>query len=1175
MKNIINAVILTIVAMGLFAVLCAFIPSVSAFEPVGRALDEIAVTDIYYSSIRDNKPVGNDKFLIIDTSQSGRREISQAIDHAAKAGATVIGLDVIFSLADTDSSATRSLQQAVRDNSQVTVAAVHLNRWDKKAGRYVSTVPTPLDSVAAITGYTNLINSSDNSFIRNFSVSQSDAMPSFAQAIATNYLAAFGESAVFDATDEGVIDFTPQDFTSVSAGNISAIDTLATGRIVLIGALHADEDTHYTPVGTMSGVIIQAYAVDTLLNRSTSIPPVWPVRAGSFLIITLTAWGFIVLRRNFEGINNTENRYTFAMLGIGNLVYPTFAILLVIFIVGDIYVLNGCYISPLFTVGSLAFIPVAYDLQVIASGLFRHRSTAVVALLITSAMTSYASEQSQKPTVLPPWFEEAIANPDTYVGVAPPCNNPNAAEDMAIATAVINWLFDSGQYTAKVFGDSDSNILSDKEIRKVNYTVDIESKMSVDVVLSDIFINDRKECFVACKILEGTNGRPIKFTKEITFDEAADSLYEYSRFKIGASVRKSSGRSNRAPFRTMDGSFTHVIAPRKNSYSFKTNNITFDANLNLDYPSLSSQRPSAAKFPIEPNLGTSLFQLLTTFPPVLPEMKTRMGIHELQFDKDSDNNESQIYLVFSNDGKGRPFNLRIAGLSGNDIYYTVAQEKYVKQFTKQYSKADLTEKSRMAYSAFRTDNKSGISAEFSMAYIDAILLWTANYDGNIKGRVIDIDSADNENSADSGMESVYEKSSECVNFKLLWHIGDGKTSLPTDIVEKDFNYSCGASILDLDSSEERLNALAEAIAHQPKSVDQQLGNFIKQSTDTATINESQHQVKFKFRTQNNTKFSEPEFKLSFTTNSRKATYHISGESAPRTIPEPALSASVLKIELPRRDCDLTVADESGQMHVLHLVYDEALSLRKSATLHILSIGVNDYEAQNLKDLKYAEDDAIAVAEAITSRHQYTFANISKTVLLGKDVTPERISAEIEKIADNADLNDLAIIFFAGHGLVDTRNYYLATSKVTDSKVPRKGGFSARSFAEKIGYINCKLVVFIDACYSAKMLEQFRDGSVNNGEFFKELTATPNGTNIYTSSGADVRSRELDEYGHGVFTQALIEACDFKNSDADNDGRITITEIRNYLERRIVQMTGNEQRPVYRNLEEIDYSLFIR
>ncbi|MDE6177544.1 MAG: caspase family protein [Duncaniella sp.] len=281
--------------------------------------------------------------------------------------------------------------------------------------------------------------------------------------------------------------------------------------------------------------------------------------------------------------------------------------------------------------------------------------------------------------------------------------------------------------------------------------------------------------------------------------------------------------------------------------------------------------------------------------------------------------------------------------------------------------------------------------------------------------------------------------------------------------------------------------------------------------------------------------------------------------------------------LPNRDCDLVIAYEDGQMETLHFVYDRERELRQQATLHLLCVGVNKYPAQNLNNLKYAEADAQAVADAFASRHKNTFANISKKVLVGSQVTRNQINAEIERIADDAKPNDLAIIFFAGHGMVDGLNkYYLATSEVEDVTVPRKGGLSANVFAEKISYIGCKLVVFIDACYSAKILESFRSGA-SNADFFKELNSTPNGTNIYTSSGANSLAREDDSLRHGAFTKALIESCDFSKADTDNDGRITINEVRNYLERRIPELTGNQQSPVHRNLEEIstNYPLFVQ
>ena len=112
------------------------------------------------------------------------------------------------------------------------------------------------------------------------------------------------------------------------------------------------------------------------------------------------------------------------------------------------------------------------------------------------------------------------------------------------------------------------------------------------------------------------------------------------------------------------------------------------------------------------------------------------------------------------------------------------------------------------------------------------------------------------------------------------------------------------------------------------------------------------------------------------------------------------------------------------------------------------------------------------------------------------------------------------------------------------------------------------MIFIDACYSGKLVEGMRSGGISNAQFFKELRSTKNGTNIYTSSGSTSQSKEDSRYGHGVFTQALIEACDFKNSDVDSDGRITIKEIRNYLERRIPEPVSYTHLDVYKRQEAL-------
>lgn len=373
MRHIISAIILSVISVVLFALVCAIVPAISAFEPIGRALDEIAVSDIYYSSIGGRQAVDNDKFLIIDTSPCTRSDIADAIDCASAGGAAVIGIDVIFSRVDTDSAGTSRLKQAVGEARERTIAAVHLNQWDEKLGKYVSTVSTALDSVEVRKGYTNLINLSDNSYIRHYSVAAEGDTPSFAQGIAGQYLALYGEDKSFRPTDEGIIDYTPQTFAVVAASDFEAIDSLAAGRIVLLGALDSDEDKHFTPVGPMSGILIQAYAIDTLLGQPTVIAPQWLVWVIGIFVVLLAAWGFVALRESFEARHHRAGRLAFGLLGLGNLLYPTFAILLTILIIGEVYVVSRCYIPPLVIVGALAFIPVAYDICAIVSGLTRQR----------------------------------------------------------------------------------------------------------------------------------------------------------------------------------------------------------------------------------------------------------------------------------------------------------------------------------------------------------------------------------------------------------------------------------------------------------------------------------------------------------------------------------------------------------------------------------------------------------------------------------------------------------------------------------------------------------------------------------------------------------------------------------------------------------------------------------
>lgn len=1301
MKKIITTLFLTLVSIGLFGLLCALLPAISAFEPVGRAIDEIAITDIYYSAVKDRAPMENDRVLIVDTSESDRAEIAAALSRASRAGAAVVGIDILFTKVDTDTAGTRLLCQAVAGNSDRCVAAIRLNSWDAASRSYVSTIATALDSTEVSRGYSNLINQSDNSFIRHYSVAGEDATPSFAQAVATRYLKAFGGDGDFSPTEEGLIDFTPQSFCSVEASDLHAIDSLASGRIVLLGALHADEDYHFTPVGPMSGVEIQAHSVNTLLDNPTVVAPRWAVWTLAFILVFISTWGFITIRTNFETRNPTANRYTYAALGLGNIVYPTFAVLLAIMLIGLIFLWTDFYIPPLAISGSLACIPLAHDLHTLIHGARTARRATAVATMLILAIALPASAQQPTRTNIPTRTNQ------TSVKQVPKTEYDSLMMDLEFLSTKNLWGSEMNTYEEDIYeaimrflmnkyrpkNIEHQTILFELITRKYDITYGLYTgHILLDnglfphaVSICQNFVNNygndkyavvpwyclamayyfglgvekdySKSCFCLEKIAQIINvNKSNNLLGNLDFIFSNDD----NRLCLLGSCLKAKGFPNafakandvtgieKYTGFTPDMNFTFMNCHRQLIYEDPT-------NLLGEYPYN------------KPKIEISAANYLRFQPLIIKSRKNHAFLEEISKSKDwrdilglgiiyywgnySFNYHNPLFNIRDLDPVSIPDNYRVklALPCFNKAKELIKNAEFKSQEEKDYALLFVE-----AYINLCTDNRK----DFRKTTMSEMTIYLAQNLFNMGDKEIMPWFRYWHNTLTAGTLTIQNHLTTIAKAVsgYQWHnnsqdpfyLDDQAAYLNLTYVvnsipqEKKSKYSMPKGV-EYDENEVKKMAIAAinndtrylskykmracdviyAIALKeyndiPKplpdckfvrQLKEQYNRMRKYKTFKGydpTIDELNDEkawfiaenskfqlkgyepisqrmadtdkpIKFKFRTPNNSTFQKEEFTVQFTTNSQRATYQIIGQKERHPIPASSLRAGHHTVTLPNRDCDLVIAYEDGQMETLHFVYDSERELRRQATLHLLCVGVNKYPAQNLNNLKYAEADAQAVADAFASRHKNTFANISKKVLVGSQVTRNQINAEIERIADDAKPNDLAIIFFAGHGMVDGLNkYYLATSEVEDVTVPRKGGLSANVFAEKISYIGCKLVVFIDACYSAKILESFRSGA-SNADFFKELNSTPNGTNIYTSSGANSLSREDDSLRHGAFTKALIESCDFSKADTDKDGRITITEVRNYLERRIPELTGNQQSPVHRNLEEIssNYPLFVQ
>jgi uncharacterized caspase-like protein len=71
-------------------------------------------------------------------------------------------------------------------------------------------------------------------------------------------------------------------------------------------------------------------------------------------------------------------------------------------------------------------------------------------------------------------------------------------------------------------------------------------------------------------------------------------------------------------------------------------------------------------------------------------------------------------------------------------------------------------------------------------------------------------------------------------------------------------------------------------------------------------------------------------------------------------------------------------------------------------------------------------------------------------------------------------------------------------------------------------------------------------------------AASNVTVLTSSSGAEV-SREDPAWGHGAFTQALLEALG-SPADTNRDELVSVDELMGYLAQRVPALTGGMQTP---------------
>lgn len=273
-----------------------------------------------------------------------------------------------------------------------------------------------------------------------------------------------------------------------------------------------------------------------------------------------------------------------------------------------------------------------------------------------------------------------------------------------------------------------------------------------------------------------------------------------------------------------------------------------------------------------------------------------------------------------------------------------------------------------------------------------------------------------------------------------------------------------------------------------------------------------------------------------------------------------------------------------------------------ADVYVAAVGVSEYDQPGF-NLNYAAKDATDFIE-LAQKHAAHSGTQVHTLMLSDDVVDKGALEKIRAFFSNARRDDVAVLFYAGHGLLDANmDYFLATHDV-DFNNPAAKGWSYDDFEDVIdGIAPLKKFCFVDACHSGEIDKDdfvaettkkveagtitFRAAGAGLKEHVAGTAATRNlvknlfidfrqgtGATVLSSSDGMEVSIEGGGIANGLFTHAILQGVTSGSADADADGEVSMSELSEYVGREVSRLSAGTQTPGIRlQNRRLDYKLF--
>jgi Caspase domain len=221
------------------------------------------------------------------------------------------------------------------------------------------------------------------------------------------------------------------------------------------------------------------------------------------------------------------------------------------------------------------------------------------------------------------------------------------------------------------------------------------------------------------------------------------------------------------------------------------------------------------------------------------------------------------------------------------------------------------------------------------------------------------------------------------------------------------------------------------------------------------------------------------------------------------------------------------------------------------------IGINEY--QRWPKLRFAVNDAQSIQKLLK---RLGFDEV--TAVLDGEATQQNILRVLgDELYDKTQEDDRVFIFYAGHGQTQdlpngSKMGYIIPAD-GDLKHYYSTAISMRQLQDLSDRIRAKHIFYaMDTCFSGLLLRL--RGEAKDESFIAQTSAPAR--QVLTAGGEGEQVAEVG--GHGLFTSALLAGLEGA-ADLNRDGRITASEIYQFITPHVLEKSRNSQNPLFGRL----------